>query len=138
MKATLTKGLTTTRRYTIDRDRTIGFMGEAMRVYATPSMVRDVEITCRDWLQDYLDAGENSVGARVELDHLGPTLLDMWVEVQATIAEIEGRRVAFDIEIKDALDQVGKGRHVRFVVDLARQKSRLEAKAAKIKDLPKG
>jgi len=135
MKAGLEKGATRTRRFTVDKDRTIGFMGEALRVYATPWMTRDIEVTCRDFLLEYLDETENSVGARVEIDHLGPTLLGMWVEVTATVAEIEGRRVVFDVEVRDAIDKVGRARHVRFVVDLARQKERLEAKAAKVKEL---
>jgi predicted thioesterase len=133
MKSTLAKGLSTTKRFTVDRDRTISFMGEEMRVYATPSMVRDVEHTCLDFLKQHLDDGENSVGARVEIDHLGPTLLDMPVEVTATIADIDGRRVTFDVEVKDAIETVGKAKHVRFVVDLARQKSRLEQKRDKVK-----
>jgi predicted thioesterase len=135
MKSTLAKGLSTTKRFTVDRDRTISFMGEEMRVYATPSMVRDVEHTCLDFLKQHLDEGENSVGARVEIDHLGPTLLDMPVEVTATIADIDGRRVTFDVEVKDAIETVGKAKHVRFVVDLARQKSRLEQKRDKVKGL---
>ncbi len=137
MKPSLAKGLSTTKRFTVDRDRTISFMGEEMRVYATPSMVRDVEHTCLDFLKQHLDDGENSVGARVEIDHLGPTLLDMTVDVTATIAEIEGRRVTFDVEVKDALETVGKAKHTRFVVDLARQKSRLEQKRDKVKGLAK-
>jgi fluoroacetyl-CoA thioesterase len=135
MKSSLAKGLSTTKRFTVDRDRTISFMGEEMRVYATPSMVRDVEHTCLDFLKQHLDEGENSVGARVEIDHLGPTLLDMPVDVIATIVDIDGRRVTFEVEVKDAIETVGKARHVRFVVDLARQKSRLEQKRDKVKGL---
>jgi fluoroacetyl-CoA thioesterase len=135
MKSTLAKGLSSTKRFTVDRDRTISFMGEEMRVYATPSMVRDVEHTCLEFLKQHLDEGENSVGARVEIDHLGPTLLDMPVDVTATIADIDGRRVTFEVEVKDALETVGKAKHVRFVVDLARQKSRLEQTRDKVKGL---
>ena len=131
--AELTAGLGTTRRFTIDKERTIGFMGEELRVYATPSMVLDIERTCRDFLVEHLKEGEDSVGARVEIDHLGPTLLGMWVDVTATIASVEGPRVVFEVEVKDGLDTVGKAKHVRFVVDKARQKQRLEAKAAKAK-----
>jgi len=135
MKPSLAKGLTSSQRFTVDRDRTISFMGEEMRVYATPAMVRDVEHTCLDFLKQHLDAGENSVGARVEIDHLGPTLLGMEVTVTATIVDIDGRRVTFEVEVKDALEVVGKAKHVRFVVDLARQKSRLEQKREKVKGL---
>jgi predicted thioesterase len=129
----LTAGASTTRRFAIDKERTISFMGEELRVYATPSMVLDIERTCRDFLVDFLKDGEDSVGARVEIDHLGPTLLGMWVDVTAKIAAVEGQRVVFEVEVKDALDVVGKAKHIRFVVDKARQKQRLEAKAAKVK-----
>ncbi len=73
MKDSLVVGLSTTRRITIDRERTIAFMGEEGRVYATPRAVQDVEATCRDLLLEHLDEGEDSVGTRVELDHLAAT-----------------------------------------------------------------
>ena len=131
--AELKAGLSKTRRFTIDKERTIGFMGEELRVYATPSMVLDIERTCRDFLNEHQKEGEDSVGARVEIDHLGPTLLGMWVDVTAKIAAVEGPRVTFEVEVKDALDTVGRAKHIRFIVDKARQKQRLEAKAAKAK-----
>jgi hypothetical protein len=132
MKPGFTVGMKKTARITVDTDRTIGFMGDALRVYATPMMVRDVEITCKDFLGEFLSAEENSVGARVEIDHLGPTLRDMWVDITATVTAIEGRRVNFEVEVRDALDTVGKVKHTRFIVELAKQKERLEAKAAKL------
>ena len=93
MKDSLQPGLEITQRITVDSDRTIGFMGEDFRVYATPSMVLDIERTCKDLLDLHLDDGENSVGARVEIDHLGATLIDMWVDVHTIVAEIDRRRV---------------------------------------------
>lgn len=135
MKPGLDIGATKTRRFTVDTDRTIGFMGDQLRVYATPLMINDIERTCREFLDEYLEKTENSVGARIELDHLGPTLLDMWVDVAATVSDIEGRRVTFDVDVRDALDTVGRARHVRVIVDPVRQKKRLEAKAAKARKL---
>lgn len=133
MKDSLKAGLSTVRRITIDTDRTIGFMGEAMRVYSTPSMVLDIERTCKDCLQEHLDETENSVGARVEIDHLGATLNGMWVEVSAHIVDIDRRRVLFDVEVVDELgDKVGACRHTRFIVDLAKQKERLDAKRERL------
>ena len=84
MTTAIPAGACDTRRVVIDTDRTIGFMGEALRVYARPLKVRDVE----------------------------------------------GRRVSFEVEVRDALEVVGRVKHTRFVVDLERQKERLEAKAA--------
>ena len=133
MKATLKTGLAATRRYPVDRERTIGFMGEAARVYATPMLVRDIEVTCRELLLEHLDAGEDSVGTRVEIDHLNPTLLGMQAEITATVAEVKGRLVTFEISGRDGVDAIARGKHSRFVVDVKKTEQRLAEKAAKAK-----
>ena len=134
MKDSLAAGLSSSRRVTIDRARTIGFMGEDARVYATPMVVQDVESTCRDLLLEHLDEGEDSVGTRVEIDHMAATIEGMWVEFSAKITEIDGRAVSFEVTARDALDDVVRCRHNRFVVDVAKTKERLAAKAAKAKE----
>ena len=131
MKASLAPGLTSTRKLTIDRERTIDFMGEKARVYATPMLVRDIEMTSRELLLQHLDAGEDSVGTRIEIDHLAATLLGMPVELKVTVAEVKGRAVILDVEGRDSVDQICRGRHHRFVVDVRTTESRLAAKAAK-------
>jgi predicted thioesterase len=131
MTEPLQPGLTLTRRVTIDRDRTISFMGEACRVYATPLMLYDIEFACRDLLLAHLEPGRDSVGTRVELDHTGATLLGMWVEITVTLAGVEGNAVSFDFTVRDAVEQVGRGRHNRFIVGIEKTAQRLKAKAAK-------
>jgi len=133
MKDTLQQGLTTTQRIDIDRARTIDFMGEEGRVYATPALLEDIEVTCRNLLLEHLDPGEDSVGTRVELDHMAATLEGMWVEITATVSALDGRAATFDIAARDAIDDVARGRHNRFVVDVEKTKGRLAAKAAKAK-----
>ncbi len=133
MSDKLEVGATLTRTITVDRDRTIDFMGEDARVYATPSLVRDIEHTCRDLIFDRTPEGEDSVGFTVSLTHMAPTLLDMDVTITATVTEVDGRKVAFEIEASDPLDKICKGSHVRFVVNVEKTKQRLLAKAAKAK-----
>ena len=111
MKTTLTAGITAKRKYRIDRERTIDFMGEKARVYATPMLVRDIEVTCREFLLEHLDAGEDSVGTRVEIDHLAATLLGMEVEISVSVAEVKGRAVTFAVEAHDGIDPICRGRH---------------------------
>lgn len=132
MKDSLKSGVSHAEKIGIDKDRTIAFMGDDLRVYATPSMVLDVEHTCRELLLPHHDDGEDSVGARVEIDHLGPTLLGQTITVTAEVAEVEGPRVVFDVNVHDELDHVGKARHIRFVVDKAKQGGRLEKKKARL------
>jgi fluoroacetyl-CoA thioesterase len=131
MKSTLAAGLSEVREYTIDRERTIDFMGEAARVYATPMLVRDIEVTCREFLLKHLDAGEDSVGTRIELDHTAPTLLGMKVRIEAKIAELKGRAVTFELSASDGIDSICRGRHSRFIVDVKQTEQRLAAKAQK-------
>jgi predicted thioesterase len=65
------------------------------------------------------------------MDHTGATLLGMWVEITATIVEVKGRMVSYEFTARDAMENVAKGKHVRFVVDTAQTAERLKAKAAK-------
>lgn len=133
MKDSLKSGTTHTETMPINRERTIAFMGEELRVYATPSMCLDIEQTCRQLLLAHHDEGEDSVGARIEIDHLGPTLFGQSVAITARVAELALPRVTFEVEVKDEIDSVGKAKHIRFVVDKAKQGERLKRKADKVK-----
>jgi predicted thioesterase len=131
MKESLTKGLSQVCKITVDTARTIGFMGEDCRVYATPDLVRDIESTCRDLLLEHADPGEDSVGSKVSITHSAPTLCGMEVEITVTVAEINRSKVVFDVSAADPLDVICTGQHERFVVDVERTRQRLRAKAAK-------
>jgi predicted thioesterase len=131
MKASLRPGMARTKRIAVDRDRTIGFMGEEARVYATPRLVSDVEFTCRDFLLEHLDPGEDSVGIEVAVKHLAPTLMGMTAEITVKVTAVEGRKVTFEVAAKDDLEAISRGTHTRFVVDLAQRIERLKQKAAK-------
>ena len=48
MKDSLIAGITAQRRFEIDQARTIDFMGDEMRIYDTPALLRDIEVHCRD------------------------------------------------------------------------------------------
>ena len=135
MKETLRPGVSLTKRITVDRDRTISFMGEEARVYATPRLVSDIEYTCRDLLIEHCDAGEDSVGAELALKHLAPTLAGSTVEITVRVATVEGRKVVFEVAAKDEVEPISGGTHTRFVVDLAKRIERLKAKAEKLKAL---
>ena len=131
MKATLCPGVSRVNRITVNRDRSISFMGEEGRVYGTPYLVGDIEQTCRELLLEHGDAGEDSVGTEIAIKHLAPTLLGMSVEITVTVNEVEGRKVSFDVSAKDQIEPICSGTHGRFVVDVGKTIERLKAKAAK-------
>ncbi len=131
MKPSLAPDLKSVRRFDVTVDQTIDFMGEDLRVFATTFMLARIEQTCRELVLSHLDDGEDSVGARVEIDHLGPTLAGMWIEVNARVLSLDGQRVEMAADICDALGQVGRARHTRFVIDKNRQRERISARRAK-------
>ena len=131
MSETLKPGLVATRRITIDADRTISFMGDDCRVYSTPKLLYDIEMACRDLLLEHVGPGRDSVGTRVELDHIGASLLGMWVEVIVTLVEVNGPAVSFDFSVRDAVEEVARGKHNRFIVDIEKTAQRLLKKLAK-------
>src|SRR6185503_9508115 len=96
----------TIKRIAIDRDRTIGFMGEDARVYATPRLIGDIEFTCRDLILQHADPGEDSVGMEVAVKHLAPTLAGSTVEISVRVTAVDKRVVSFEVSARDELDTV--------------------------------
>ncbi len=131
MKSSLRPGASRVDRFVVNRERTISFMGEDARTYATPSMILDIEHTCRELILEHADAGEDSIGMEVAVKHLAPTLMGMTVEITVRVAAVEGRKVTFEVAAKDELDAISAGSHTRFVVDKAKTFERLKAKAAR-------
>lgn len=132
MKSTLVPGLAATRRIEIDKPRTIDFLGEALRVYATPELVRDFEMTCREFLLQHCDPGEDSVGTGISVSHGGATLAGMNVEIAVEVAEVNGRLVRFLLVARDDVEEISRGEHTRFVVEVEKLRAKVAAKAAMV------
>ena len=128
MRSSLSPGLTFTKHHTVDEARCITFMGPDAMVYATPSMVSDVEYACYDAILPHLDPGESSVGTHVSIDHLRAAPLGARVRVHVRVERVENRRVTFDFSVRDAVEEIGRGQHTRFVVDSAKTADRIAAK----------
>ena len=131
MKDTLINGISLSKRIEIDESRTVSFMGESLRVYGTPELIRDIEFTCVDLLDDHLDSGENSVGTRIAIDHMAATPMGMWVDITVTVKEVNGRLLTIDVNCVDSLDTVAKGDHQRFVIDVDKTAKRINEKLEK-------
>jgi len=132
VKPSLAVGAEGERRLTVDVARCIAFMGPENAVYATPQMVSDVEYTIRDFLLQHLDAGEDTVGTRVVIDHLAATPVGMGVTIRYRVVAVEGRSVRCAFSVRDDLEECGRGEHVRFVVYVEKTRQRLVKKRANL------
>ena len=89
-------------------------------VLATPRVVALAEAATVSATASYLATGTTSVGTRVELDHQAATAVGRRVTVLATLAKVDGRRLVFDIVVRDGEAQVAEGRVERMIVDRQR------------------
>jgi len=90
-------------------------------MYSTPSMVAHFEGLCLTLLQKHLDAGETSVGYRVDIRHIAATPIGMQVTVKGKVKEVDGRKVVFEVEAYNQTGaKIGEGIHERRVIDMAR------------------
>lgn len=90
-------------------------------VLGTPRLLALAEAATLAALPGHLDAGQTSVGTRVELDHLAATPVGGRVRVRAELAAVDERRLRFAITATDGTDaMVGRGTITRAVVDRER------------------
>jgi predicted thioesterase len=125
----LTVGLTYSRTVTVTDDMTPAHLRhEPIRVLSTPDMIRLIEQTAIQAVQPGLARGQATVGTRVDVAHLAATPVGMTVTISVELTEIDRRRLAFRVEVRDELDEAGKGTHERFIVDGAQRLPRLQDK----------
>ena len=90
------------------------------QVLSTPCMILFMERTAQRFLAQYLPEGYTSVGTLVNVRHLAATPVGETVRVRVEVLAVDGRRVTFAVEARDARQKIGAGEHERFVVNEAR------------------
>jgi predicted thioesterase len=123
-------GATKERTITVDSNQTTSFLWEGENVLSTPSMIGEMEETCRLLLKEQFvkDAEWDSVGTIVDIRHLAATPVGAEVSLRARVVSVEGRRVMFEVEAQDRLERVGEGRHERFIINVPRFRAKFNEK----------
>ena len=86
-------------------------------VYATPAMLALVEETAWKSVAPALEAGQGTVGTKLDRAHLAATPLGRKVRCETELVEIDRRRLVFSAEVWDEAGKIGEGTHERFIVD---------------------
>lgn len=90
-------------------------------VFATGFLVGLLEWTCIEALKPHLDwPREQTVGTHIDVSHCAATPPGLEVSVKATLLEVQGRRLVFELEAHDGVDVISRGTHERCVIDSAR------------------
>ena len=116
-------------RVLVTTEIAVDFMGiEEARVLGTPYMILLMEMTSRNTVKPYLDAGFDTVGTIVNVSHLAATPMGMSVTFRAEVTAVDDRKIRFKVEAFDEKEKIGEGIHERFVINVARFASRVQAK----------
>lgn len=101
-----------------------------IKVLATPVMIMLIEEAALKAVEDFLPAGYQTVGTRLDVSHIAATPVGMRVHATAEITEIDGRKLVFKVWAEDEAERIGEGTHERIIVDVARFDKRIQQKAS--------
>jgi fluoroacetyl-CoA thioesterase len=103
MDFTVNIGSTKERTIKVSSAQTTKFLWKGENVLSTPSMISEMEETCRLLLKE---------------QHLAATPVGANVVFTAKVASANGRRVLFDVDANDSLERIGAGQHERFIINV--------------------
>ena len=122
----LKEGLEYISTVTVSRENCASAMGSGnLDVFATPSMVALMENAAMNAVAPYLPAGSPPVGAEIKTTHQKPSPLGAEIRAKAILSAIEGRKLIFYVEAYEGDSCIGKGTHIRFIVDVERFMAKL-------------
>jgi fluoroacetyl-CoA thioesterase len=127
-------GATKERVITTNSNQTTSFLWEGENVLSTPSLISEMEETCRLLLKDFVlkDKEWDSVGTIVDIKHIAITPVGSTIRLKAMIESVNNRRVMFNVDAYDNLEKIGEGKHERFIINVANFRSKFEEKKKKL------
>jgi fluoroacetyl-CoA thioesterase len=124
------------RKTTVNQSQTTSFLWEGENVFSTPSMISEMEETCRLLLKEqFLNNNDefDSVGTLVDIKHLAATPVGAEITLNAEIINVGDSRILFKVSAKDKVELIGEGKHERFIINIPRFKERFNKKVEKLK-----
>ncbi len=134
MKDTLKAGIRFEHKFLVPSSKTVpALYPEAEEflampeVFATGFLVGFLEWACIKCINPHIDwPRQQTVGTHIDISHLAATPPGMEVTALVELAEVDGRRLVFNVEANDGVDVISKGRHERFIIN----KEKFDAKLA--------
>ena len=128
---------TKVREIKVNAGQTTSFLWEGENVFSTPSMISEMEETCRLLLKEEFlkDKEWDSVGTLVNVRHLKATPVGTQVKLKAKVVKVEDRRITFEVEATDSLEKIGDGLHERAIINVPEFRERFNNKLKKLENL---
>lgn len=123
------EGIKNQKYLTVTEAQTALRMGSGtLPVFATPAMIALMEATAAESIECELEAGQTSVGVRIDVTHLSAVPVGGTVLCKSELTKVDGRRCSFQMTVEDKHGVVGEGTHERVAVDAMRFMEKVNAK----------
>jgi predicted thioesterase len=125
------------RKITVNAGQSTSFLWEGENVFSTPSMISEMEETCRLLLKEKFlqDEEWDSVGTLVNIRHLKATPVGTEVKLKAKVVKVNNRRVTFEVDAVDKIEKIGEGVHERTIINVRDFRERFNTKLKKLETL---
>jgi len=93
----------------------------AVPVLSTPSMISMMERNAAMLAQEHLHDGQATVGFEICVKHVASAVEGASCSVSAQLRDvIDGRKLRFEVEVREGQRTIGLGTHERRVIDVER------------------
>ena len=118
MEFSLKEGTSIIKESKVTENETAIKMGSGdLEVYATPAMIALMENAAKSSVIDELPKGYTTVGIDMNVKHIKSSPVGANIKCKATLIKVAGKKLFFDVEASDDKGTIGKGSHIRFIVN---------------------
>jgi len=130
----IVNGAAKERKIRVNEGQSTSFLWEGENVFSTPSMISEMEETCRLLLkEEFLQDEEwDSVGTLVNIRHLKATPVGAEIKLKAKVVNVNNRRVTFEVDAVDKIEKIGEGIHERTIINIPEFRERFNTKLKKL------
>ncbi len=89
-------------------------------VLSTHRGVLLMEQAVRNTIENFLPEGKITVGTSISIEHFAATPPGVKVRAEAFLKEINGRRLFFDIMVRDEFEEIARGQNEQIIVSADR------------------
>ena len=105
----------------VEREDTAKEVGSGdLLVYSTPCMVALMEGAACEAIAECLSDSQTTVGTALNIEHISATPVGLEVWAEATVTNVEGKVITFEVNAFDEAGPIGKGTHKRVLITAQR------------------
>ena len=113
----------------VERKDLASVMGNiGAEVLSTHRVVLLMELAARNAIKESLPEGKMTVGTFIRIQHFAATPLGSKVRAEASLKEIDGRKLVFEVAAYDEFGKIAEGENEQLIVSIDNFLARIQKK----------